>query len=164
MKYVVRERLFAVGDDYWIESEDGEKAFLVDGKVLRLRDTFELKDAAGQVVAVIKEKVLTVRDAMKIENADGDVVATVRKKLFTPFRDKYHVEFEDGREWEIHGDLLDKDFRIEQDGDEIAEVSRKWFTIRDAYGVKVADGIAGADAGLVLAVAVCVDQLVSHND
>jgi uncharacterized protein YxjI len=162
MRYLVRERLFTIGDDYWIEDEDGRKAFLVDGKVLRLRDTFELKDAAGQVVAVIKEKAFTVRDAMKIENADGDTVATVREKLFTPFRDKYLVELADGGELKIHGDLIGKDYRVEnQDGDEIARISRKWFRIRDTYGVDIA---AGADVGLLLAVTACVDHLTDEED
>ncbi|BFV58194.1 LURP-one-related/scramblase family protein [Kitasatospora sp. CMC57] len=160
MKYVVRERLFSIGDDYWIEGEGGEKAFLVDGKVLRLRDTFELKDPQGRVVAVIKEKALTVRDAMKIENGDGDMVATVRKKLFTPFRDKFHVELADGGELGIHGDLIGKEYRIEADGEAVAEISRKWLRFRDTYGVEVADG---ADAGLLLAVAVCVDHLVEED-
>ncbi|MFJ9519377.1 LURP-one-related/scramblase family protein [Kitasatospora sp. NPDC101801] len=160
MKYVVRERLFTVGDDYWIEDEDGAKAFLVDAKVLRLRDTFELKDPQGRLVAVIKEKALTVRDAMKIENSGGDVIATVRKKLFTPFRDKFHVELADGGELEIHGNLIDKEYRIEAHGDTVAEISRKWFRFRDTYGVRVADA---ADAGLLLAVAVCVDHLVEED-
>ncbi|MFE9427891.1 LURP-one-related/scramblase family protein [Kitasatospora sp. NPDC006697] len=160
MKYQVREKLFTIGEDFWIEDEHGEKAFLVDAKVLRLRDTFELKDRDGRVVAVIKEKALTVRDAMKIEDSRGEVVATVRKKLFTPFRDKYHVELRDGGELEIHGNLIDKDYRIESHGDRIAEISRQWFRVRDSYGVRIADG---ADAGLLLAVAVCVDHLVEEG-
>ncbi|MDH6128933.1 LURP-one-related family protein [Kitasatospora sp. GP82] len=160
MKYLVKERLFGIGEDYWIEDSGGHKAFLVDAKVLRLRDTFELKDSAGQVVAVIKEKTLTVRDAMKIESASGHVVATVRKKLFTPFRDKYHVELADGGELSVHGDLIDKEYRIEAHGNRIAEISRKWFRFRDTYGVEIA---AGADAALLLAVAVCVEHLV-HED
>ncbi|MCG6494859.1 LURP-one-related family protein, partial [Kitasatospora sp. A2-31] len=68
MRYLVREKLFAIGDDYWIEDDRGNKAYLVDGKVLRLRHTFELKDADGRVVAVVREKAFTVRDAMRIEN------------------------------------------------------------------------------------------------
>ncbi len=39
MKYLVRDKMLAVGDDYWIEDEDGRHAFLVDGKALRFRDT-----------------------------------------------------------------------------------------------------------------------------
>ncbi|MGA5817267.1 LURP-one-related/scramblase family protein [Kitasatospora sp. NPDC094028] len=161
MRYLVREKLFAVGDDYWIEDDRGHKAYLVDGKVLRLRHTFELKDAHGRVVAVVKEKMLTVRDAMKIEDADGEVVATVREKLFTPFRDKYLVELASGGELRIRGDLIDKDYRIEnQHGDDLARISRKWFRVRDTYGVEIADG---ADTGLLLAVAACVDHLVHEE-
>ncbi|MFJ1756668.1 LURP-one-related/scramblase family protein [Kitasatospora sp. NPDC088134] len=160
-KFQVKERLFAVGDDYWVEDEHGDKAFLVDGKVLRIRDTFELQDTEGNTVATIREKVLTVRDAMKIENADGDVVATVRKKLFTPFHDKFHVELEAGGEYEIHGDLIDKEYAVKSDGHRIAEVSRKWFAIRDTFGVEVEDGV---DVPLMIAIAVCLDRLVEHND
>jgi uncharacterized protein YxjI len=160
MKYVVRERMFSIGEDFWIEDEHGDRAYLVDGKVLRVRDTFELKDPSGGKVAVIKEKALSIRDAMKIENGHGDVVATVRKKVFTPFRHRYHVELPDGGELEIHGNLIDKEYRIESHGDTVAEISRKWFRVRDTYGVRVADG---ADAPLMLAVAVCVDHLVDED-
>ncbi|WP_395294982.1 LURP-one-related/scramblase family protein [Kitasatospora hibisci] len=161
MRYLVREKLFAIGDDYWIEDDRGNKAFLVDGKVLRLRHTFELKDADGRVVVVVREKAFTVRDAMRIENADGDTVATVREKLFTPFRDKYRVELAGGGELEVHGDLIDKDYRIEDErGAELARISRKWFRIRDSYGVEIADG---ADTALLLAVAACVDHLAEED-
>ncbi|MCD0482156.1 LURP-one-related family protein [Streptacidiphilus sp. ASG 303] len=156
MKYLVRERIFGIGDDFWVETENGEKAFLVDGKALRLRETFELKDPSGLVVAVIRKKVLSVRDAMKVEDANGETTATVRKKMFTPFHDKYRVELADGAEWEVHGDFLDKEYDIEADGGRVARISRKWFRVRDTYAVDVA---AGSDAALVLAVAVCVDRL-----
>ncbi|MGF1427034.1 LURP-one-related/scramblase family protein [Kitasatospora sp. LaBMicrA B282] len=160
MKYQVKERIFGIGEDYWIEDEHGAKAFLVDGKVLRIRETFELKDAGGRVLAVIRHKALSVRDAMRIEDAGGHAVATVRKKLFTPFRDKYHVELADGDELEIHGDLIGKDYRIESHGKRIAEISRRWFRIHDHYGVNIT---AGADVALLLAVAVCVDHLVRED-
>ncbi|MFJ6211895.1 LURP-one-related/scramblase family protein [Streptomyces sp. NPDC092296] len=161
MRYLVRERIFGIGDDYWVETEHGEKAFLVDGKALRLRETFELRDPAGDVVTVIRKKVLSLRDAMKVQDAHGETVATVRKKLFTPFRDKYHAELADGSELEIHGDFLDKEYDIEADGGErVARISRKWFRVRDTYAVDVADG---ADAALLLSVAVCVDRLSTEE-
>ena len=42
-KYRMREKMFAVGDDFWIENEEGERAFKVDGKALRIRDTLVLE-------------------------------------------------------------------------------------------------------------------------
>jgi uncharacterized protein YxjI len=37
----------AIGDDFWIETDGGERAFKVDGKVLRVWETFLLRDPAG---------------------------------------------------------------------------------------------------------------------
>ena len=46
-KYRMREKMFAIGDDYWVENDAGERAFKVDGKVLRVRNTFVLEDPSG---------------------------------------------------------------------------------------------------------------------
>ena len=43
MRYVMRKQLFAIGDDYWIEAEGGQRVLKVDGKLLRLRKTFVLE-------------------------------------------------------------------------------------------------------------------------
>lgn len=160
MRYLVRERIFGIGDDFWVEDEQGEKAFLVDGKALRLRETFELKDARGEVVAVVRKKLVSVRDAMKIER-DGETVATVRKKRFTPLRDVYRAELAGGEELEIRGDLIDKEYDIEYEGERLARISRKWFRVRDTYAIDVQR--PDADAALLIAVAVCVDRLVEKD-
>ena len=79
MKYLVRDRLLGIGDDYWIEDEHGHKAFLVDGKAMRLRDTFELKDTQGQVLIDIRRRMFALRDTMVVERG-GEPLATVRRK------------------------------------------------------------------------------------
>jgi uncharacterized protein YxjI len=156
MKYLLRDRMFSIGDDFWITTEHGEKVFLVDGKVLRISDTFELKDAHGHKVAVIKKKLVSIRDAMKIER-DGEVIATVRKKLFTPFRDKYEAQLSDGRELEVHGNFLDHEFDVDENGHRLARVSRKWFSFRDTYAIDIHSD--DQDVALLLCVAVCVDHM-----
>jgi uncharacterized protein YxjI len=161
MKYLVRERIFGIGDDFWIEDETGRRAFFVDGKVLRLHQTFELKTEDGQVTAKIHKKAISLRDAMVIER-DGDRLATVRKKLISPFRDRFTVELADGQEWAVKGNILDKEYEIEDERGPLAEISRKWFRVRDTYAVEVAPDTA--DVALVLGVAVCVDALAHHDD
>src|SRR5215467_14433788 len=85
-KYRMREKLFAIGDDFWIENEEGERAFKVDGKALRIRQTFVLEDPSGVELFSIQEKKLSVRDKMEIERG-GHTVATVKKALVSPLRD-----------------------------------------------------------------------------
>jgi uncharacterized protein YxjI len=151
----MQEKLFAIGDDFWIENEAGERAFKVNGKVLRVRDTLVLESPRGEELYSIQQKVLHIRDTMEIER-DGRKVATVKKALVTPLRDRFSIDVEDGEDMEAKGNIVDHEYKIERSGDEIAEVSRRWFRVRDTYGVEIKPG---PDAALILATVVCIDQM-----
>ena len=66
--FQMRQKFFAIGDDFWIEDADANKVFKVNGKAVRLRDTFILEDAHGNELCKIQEKKLSVRDKMTIES------------------------------------------------------------------------------------------------
>src|SRR5260370_36202610 len=106
MRYLVRQRVFSIGDDFWITDEQGNRVFLVDGKALRLRETFELKDANGSIVATVKKKLVSGHDTMEIEH-DGAVVATVRKALISPLRHRSVIDLADGTQLEAVGSMTD---------------------------------------------------------
>jgi uncharacterized protein YxjI len=158
VKFMMRERVFSIGDDFWVEDEAGQRVFLVDGKALRLRQTFELKGPDGEVLAVIRKKMVSIRDTMVVER-EGETVAKVRKKLFSPLRHSMEIELADGQEWTATGDLIEKNYEIESDEGTVATTSRKWFRIRDTYGIE----IGHPDVPLVLAVAVAVDELAAAD-
>jgi len=155
-RYVMRERLIDIGDDYWIESDDGEHAFKVNGKALRFRDTFVIENLQGQELAKIQERKIRVRDAMTIHLGDRKAVV---KKALIGLRDRYHVEVDDGSDLKVHGNLVDHEYEMEADGDKVAQVSKRWLRARDTYGVEVE---RGTDPVLVLAVTVAVDAM-SHD-
>jgi uncharacterized protein YxjI len=159
MRYLIQERIFSLTNDFWIEDENGNRAFYVDGKALTLRETFELRDAAGALRAVIHKKVFALRDTMNIEDETG-VVATVRPALFSPFRHRYEIDLAGGARLEAVGNFVDKDWQIVGGDDQlVAQISRQWFRVRDTYGVDVAPG---ADDAVILAIAVCIDRI--HED
>jgi uncharacterized protein YxjI len=54
---------------------------------------------------------------------------------------------------------VDHEYEIERDGDTIATISKKWFRVRDSYGVEVA---AGGDAALILALTVAIDAMTTR--
>ena len=112
-----------------------------------------LEDARGREVAKIREKKISIRDAVKIE-LDG-VEATVKKAMIG-FRDRFNVDVDPGEDLKVHGNIVDHEYEIERDGHKIAEVSKKWFRVRDTYGVEVHNVL---DVPLVLAVTVAVDAL-----
>ena len=154
-RYRMREKLFAIGDDFWIENEAGERVFKVNGKALRVRDTLVLESPRGEELFSIQKKMLHIRDTMEIER-DGRKVATVKKALVTPLRDRFSIDVEGGDDMEAKGNIVDHEYKIERGGDEIAEVSRRWFRVRDTYGIEIK---SGQDAPLVLATVVCIDQM-----
>ncbi|MEN8649648.1 LURP-one-related family protein [Streptomyces sp. 21So2-11] len=161
MKYLVRDKIFAIGDDYWIEDENGQHAFLVDGKALRLRDTLEIKDPTGRVLITLRAKMFSLRDTMTIERGD-EPLATVRRKRLSLLRNHYRVELVEGTELDVSGRILDREFTIEYDGELLAHISRKWFRVRETYAVNVVR--EDADTALLLAVAVCVIRMAEKDD
>jgi len=157
-RYQMREKLFAIGDDFWIENDQGERAFKVNGKAMRVRQTFILESPSGEEIFKIQEKKLSIRDKMEIEH-DGDTVATIKKALITPLRDRFEIELEAGGELSAKGNIVDHEYEIERDGEKVAEVSKRWFRIRDTYGIEIAPGENDA---LILAATVCIDEM-SHD-
>jgi uncharacterized protein YxjI len=160
MRFQVRDRLLGFGEDYWIEDEHGGKVFLVDGKAMRLRDTFELKDTQGRVLIDIHQKMFALRDTMVIER-DGETLAKIKRKRLSLLRHHYRVTLGDGTELDVSGKILDREFAIEYDGELLAVISRRWLHIRDTYGVDVVRD--DADPALLIAVTVCVIHLAEKE-
>ena len=138
--YQMRQRLMSIGDDFWIESDRGERVYKVDGKALRLRKTLIFEDPSGRELAKIQEKVARIKDTMEVDNPDGRTVATVKKALITPVRERWVVQIEDGPDLGIQGNILDHEYTFTDGRSAVATVSKRWFRVADTYGVEVAPG------------------------
>jgi uncharacterized protein YxjI len=153
-RYTMREKMFSIGDDSWIETEGGERAFKVNGKALRIRETLVVESPSGEELFTIQEKKLSVRDKMEVERG-GRTVATIKKAL-VGLRDRYSIEVDGGGNMSAKGNVVDHEYEIERDGEKVAEVSKRWFRVRDTYGIEVAPG---QDDALILAIAICIDRM-----
>ena len=155
-RYQMRQKMVAIGDDFWIENAQGQKTFKVDGKALRVRQTLVFEDAHGNELAKIQERMLRVKDSMEVEGPGGEQVAMVKKALISPIRDRFTVKIKNGPDLEVKGNILDHEYTIVKGRDKVAEISKKWFRVRDSYGVEIE---IGQDDIVVLAVTVCIDQM-----
>ncbi len=153
-RYRMVEKLAAIGDDFFIENTQGQRVFKVDGKALRVRDTLFFRDMQGHELCKIQSRVARLRDSMEIEDPGGRRIALVQKAMISPLRDRFVVKIGDGPDLEVQGNILAHEYRIGN----VATVSRKWFRIRDSYGVEVAPG---ENDVLILAVTVVLDQMTS---
>ena len=154
-RYRMVEKMVSIGDDFYIQNDQGQRVFKVDGKALRLRDTLIFRDMDGNERCKIQQRVARIRDSMEVEGPDGNRIAMVHKAMITPLRDRFTVRFADGRELEVQGNIVSHEYRIGN----VATVSKKWFRVRDSYGVEIAPG---QNDLVILAATVCIDQM-SHD-
>ena len=159
-RYQMRQKLVSFGDDFYIENSAGQKVFKVDGKVLRVRDTLFFRDMHGNELCKIQEKLARIKDSMEIEGPGGERLAMVKKALITPIRDRWTVKVGNGPDLDVQGNILDHEYKIEAGRQTVAEVSKKWFRLRDTYGVEIA---AGQNDIVLLAVTVVIDMMAHEG-
>ena len=160
-RYQMRQKMVSIGDDYWIENERGQRVFKVDGKALRVRDTLKFEDAHGNELCKIQEKMARVKDSMEIEDPSGKRLAMVKKALISPLRDRWTVKIGDGPDLDVQGNILDHEYNIEEGRrNKVAEISKKWFRLRDTYGVEIAPG---QNDIVILAVTTAIDQMAHEG-
>lgn len=158
MRYVLSQRLFALGDDFRIRTEDGRDAFVVDGKLLSIGDKLSLQDLSGNELASIQQKLLALTPTYQIYRGD-QLYASVKKSMFTLFRARFEIDVPGPNDLEAQGDFLDHEYTFSRGGQTVAQVSKHWFSFSDTYGVDVAPG---EDDVLLLACVVVID-MVAHD-
>jgi uncharacterized protein YxjI len=152
--------MISIGDDYVIENDRGERVFKLDGKALRVRKTIVFEDIDGRELCKIQERMLRVKDSMEIEDPGGRRMALVQKAMITPVRERWTVNVEGGPELHVQGNIVDHEYTIEREGQRVAEVSRRWFRVRDTYGVEVAP----AENDILILAATAVIDTMAHPD
>lgn len=130
----VKRQLLSFGPKFWYEGTDGARLGEIHGKVLTIRPTFEIYDAEGQLQAVIKRKILNLLGTQWwMENSSGQEIA------------------------KAHGNMIVHDYKIQApDGSPIAQIHKKWITVRDSYCVEIQS--PSFDPYLVLSYAISMDH------
>jgi len=159
-RYKIRQKMLSIGDDFWIENQEGQRVFKVDGKALRLRKTLIFEDMNGSKLAKIQERLLTFKDTMAVEDADGNQMAVIKKGLIAPLGDHWTVNVRGGPDLDVQGNILDHEYSINEKRRKVAEVSKKWLSLTDTYGVEIDDG---QNDILILALAIAIDMM-SHDE
>lgn len=159
MRYLMKQKLFSFGDDFRIKDEAGNDAFFVDGKVFTIGQKLSFQDMRGNELAFIRQKLLSWGPTYEIYR-DGNLAAVVKKHLFTLFRCAFTVDVPGPNDYEAQGNFLDMEYTFTRGGRNVAEVSKRWFSFGDTYGVDIANN---EDHILILASTVVID-MVCHGD
>jgi uncharacterized protein YxjI len=160
-RYKILQKLISIGDDFWIENQEGKRVFKVDGKALRLRKTLIFEDINGNKLAKIQERLLPIKETMVVEDAEGNQMAVIKKGLIAPLGDHWSVNVRGGPDLDVQGNILDHEYSINERHQKVAEVSKKWLSLTDTYGVEIDDG---QNDILILAIAIAIDMMAHDDD
>lgn len=161
MRYLIREKILCLGDDFTIRDEDGRERFYFDGKAFTLfRERINIRDEHGADVGFVRQKITLIRKAWEI-HLRGRHVATVSKDILTLLRCSFTVDVPGPDDYEAQGGFLHHDYTFSRHGGVVATVSKRWLSIRDTYAVDIEPG---QDDLLILASAVVIDQICHDED
>jgi uncharacterized protein YxjI len=157
--------------------------YIIEQKIVALRDTFGIKDRNGNLLAYVKRKnvsfgpkfwfegpdgarlgevigkVLTVRPTFEIYDAQGKLLGVVKKKILKLLGSEWWLEDPPGQEVaRIKGNITEHDFTIQaSSGATIAQIHKKWVSVRDSYGVEILS--TELDPYVILAYAIAMDHV-----
>ncbi|HEY7393433.1 MAG TPA: LURP-one-related family protein [Gemmatimonadaceae bacterium] len=160
MRFLMKQRLFSFGDDFYVKDASDRDVYFVDGKAFSFGDQLSFQDLAGNELAFIKQRLLAWGKTYEIIR-EGQVAAIVQKELFSFFHHRFTVDVPGPDDLEAEGDFMDHEYEFRRGDRTVATVSKKWFSWTDTYGVDIAPG---EDPVLILASAVVVDQACHPDD
>lgn len=137
-RYIVREKIFAFGDDFTVQDARGRDVLRVDGKVFTIRDALDVQDARGNTVATIRRRLLSIGTTYEIER--GGHVTTVHKHIFTLFRCRFSIDVPGPNDLEAKGSLFDYEYTITGADGPVATISKAIIALTDHYAIDIADG------------------------
>jgi uncharacterized protein YxjI len=157
MRYLMAQKLFSWGTDFYIKNERGENISFVDGKAFSIGNKLSFKGMNGNELLYIEQK-LKFTPTYEIYR-QGQLYARVEKELFTFFRHQFNIDVPGPHDLVAEGDFLSYEYTFYHYGKPVATVSKEWLTLANTYAVDVVDG---EDALLILACTVVID-LVCHR-
>ena len=165
-RYIMRQRVMALGQDFYINNAAGQPMFKIDGKVRLIKESLKFRDLHGNLLYQLDERVLRIRESFDILKPDGSVAAKVHNAIFDPLRERFTIELPrsaegSGQELTTMGKVIWAQYDVLRQGRPIAKISKQFSWIgRDQY---VVDILPGEDDCLILAITVVIDMMVSNG-
>ncbi|MCP3904491.1 MAG: hypothetical protein GY715_12760 [Planctomycetes bacterium] len=160
MRYIMKQKLFAWGDDFAIQDAAGRDVFLVDGRAFSLGAKLSFQDMNGDELAYIEQKLLSWGPTYEVYR-EGRLAAVIKKALFTFFKCEFTIDVPGPNDPVAEGDFMHHEYTFRRGRDVIAAVSKRWFTWADTYGVDIAPD---EDDILLLASTVVIDMACHSGD
>jgi len=157
VRYQIRQKIFSLRDNFTIKDQFGNNCYQVTGKIMALGDKLYFNDMEGNNLIYIEQKLWRLLAEYNMFEND-EKIATVKRKF--SFRPRFDITSKFG-EITLDGNYWQHEFSIKRENYTMADVSKKWFSLSDTYGIEVYDT---ENTEFILALAIVIDQVLHDND
>ncbi|MGX7195925.1 LURP-one-related/scramblase family protein [Enterococcus olivae] len=132
-KLYIKQKVFSIGEKFTVIDEHERPHYFVEGSFFQIPKRFSIQDAQGGEIGNITKKVFSLLPKFFLE-VDGQEI--ILEKEFTFFKAKYSISAQGVR---VEGNWWDMDFEVYAYGEQVATISKHWFTWGDSYEVTILD-------------------------
>lgn len=136
MRYLIRQRFFSLTDSFTIKDENGIDLYQCQRQLLSFGKKLRIFDMQGNELCYIEQQIFRFLPEYYLY-ISGELVANVKKK-FAIFKHDFTIDSKMGQYY-VDGDIFAHEFDIYKNGLAVAHVSKRFFTLRDTYGVDIDD-------------------------
>ncbi len=154
MKYIVKEKIFNIGNKFQIKDDQGVPRFEVVGKVFTIGKKLNIYDMIGTNVAYIEQKIFRFLPEYNIY-LNNQLGATIKQKL-SFLKQRFSIESDFG-DFDVEGDIFAYNFSIYKNGREVARVNKKWISFSDTYMVDIDND---ENQAFILSIVIVLDQVL----
>jgi uncharacterized protein YxjI len=162
-KYIIERKLAALRITYNVKDVKGNLLGYVKAKRANVGYVkFCFEDNHGIYLGEIDGKVITVHHEYEIKDRDGQLKARIKKEFLKLFGSEWWMEDPEGQQLaKAEGEFAGHNYQIlAPDGSLIAEIHRKWVSMRDSYGIEISG--QSLDPLLILSYTIAMD-FVEHT-
>ena len=135
--YLIDQKLLSLRHTLIIRDEKREELGKAVNKILSLMGKIEFFDNQGKMVGYIEGK-LAARPTFKVIDQNERYLATIKQKILTVHQDWWVEDPKGEKMLTVLGNILGLEYNIlNNSGLVVAEISRKLWSIREYYGVKI---------------------------
>lgn len=158
---VMKKKILSLREHYDLEDTGGKKIGEGDGNFIQMPAKFVLSDftpgsgRTGEVMR-IDGKLISLRHQFNFYDSAGISLGSMKKKIVKLIGQEYWIEKDGTDLMRAYGNFVQHDYRMESNGQLVAQVHKKWVTVRDEFGISITGNF---DSRLVIGAVIVIEHL-----
>ena len=154
MKLYIKQRVFTLGERFYVKDEFGNDCYYVEGSFFRIPKRFEIYDMNENLMASIDKQIF--RFLPHYDITVNHKTYTL-KKDFTLFFQRFSLT---NTNWVIEGNFTAHQYQIIRGNKPVMSITKHWFTWGDSYELTIENK---DDAVLCLGIVIAIDAAIDSQ-